>query len=59
MASMDPEPPVQSGHEVVDHFVGINAEAAANATAAIAAWISTAREVGREMPEPTRHQALV
>jgi hypothetical protein len=24
MASMDPEPPVQSGHEVVDHFVGIN-----------------------------------
>lgn len=34
-------------------------EAAANATAAIAAWISTAREVGREVPEPTRHQALV
>lgn len=24
MASMDPEPPFQSGHEVVDHFVGIN-----------------------------------
>jgi predicted RNase H-like HicB family nuclease len=34
------------------------AEAGANATDAIAAWIATAREVGREVPEPRRHQAF-
>lgn len=35
------------------------AEAAANAAEVISAWIATAREIGREIPEPTRHRALV
>ena len=35
------------------------AEAAANATDAMAAWIATAREVGREVPEPGRRQVFV
>ena len=34
-------------------------DAAANAEDAIAAWIATAREVGREIPEPRPYQALV
>jgi predicted RNase H-like HicB family nuclease len=32
-------------------------EAAANAEEAIGLWIDVAREIGREIPEPTKHQA--
>lgn len=32
-------------------------EAAANAEEAIGLWIDTARELGRRVPEPGRHQA--
>ncbi len=33
--------------------------AAANAAEVIKVWIDTAREAGREIPEPTRHRAAV
>ena len=34
------------------------AEAAANAGEVIGLWIDTAREFGREVPQPRHHQAL-
>ena len=35
------------------------AEAAANAEVVISVWIDTAREAGRPIPEPRRHQVVV
>ena len=35
------------------------AKAAANAAEVISVWIDSAREDGREVPEPRRHQAVV
>ena len=35
------------------------AEAAANAEEVISVWIDTAREAGRPIPEPRRHQVVV
>jgi predicted RNase H-like HicB family nuclease len=35
------------------------AEAAANAEEVISVWIDTARESGRPIPEPRRHQVVV